>query len=120
MSVVLGLTMALATVLGVASLCAHGPVRGPVAVLSSEGAAPAAHHGPSGAPRAHVCPVPGHDQCGARTAAYSPTTGPGPHPFPRTPPALVDTRPAVAPTTAAARPAAPRAPDLHVLQVQRT
>jgi hypothetical protein len=113
-SVVLGLMVVLATVLGAACLCAHGPVMQPIA------AATAVHHGSSGDSRDHVCAVPGHDQCGAKTAAYAPTTGPGPHPFPQTPPARVDARPATLPTAVPARPAAPRAPDLHVLQVLRT
>ncbi len=113
-SVVLGLMVVLATVLSAACLCAYGPVMQPVT------AAPSVNHGSSGDSRDHVCAVPGHDQCGAKTAAYTPTTGPGPHPFPQAMPARVNTRPATLPTAVAARPAAPRAPDLHVLQVLRT
>ena len=119
-SVVLGLMVVLATVLGVACLCAHGPVTQSVAVMQPGTAAAAMHHGSSGDSPDHACAVPGHDQCGAKTTAYAPTTGPGPHPFPQTLPARVDTRPATLPTAVAAHPAAPRAPDLHVLQVLRT
>ncbi|MFF8904802.1 hypothetical protein [Streptomyces olivaceoviridis] len=115
-SVLLGLLVVLATVFGVACLCAHGPgVRPTVAVASSS------YDVPDHLAREHLCALPGQDHCGAKTTAATPTTGPGNHPFPQTlPTTVVDARPATAAPPVRARPAAPRPPGLHALQVLRT
>lgn len=114
--VVLGLLMALATLLGVACLCSHGHAiqAEPVAVVSL------AHDSPGDAARDHACLSPGHEQCGAKPAVDTPATGPGPQPEPLGVPVQVDFRPVLAATVPARYEAAPRAPDLHVLQVLRT
>ncbi|WP_405905470.1 MULTISPECIES: hypothetical protein [unclassified Streptomyces] len=114
-SVVLGLLVALATVLGVACLCTHGPAVQPVAAMSS-----AASHGPDGDDHEHVCAAPGEDECGAQWVMDTPTTGPGPHPQPQSLPAQVHVRPAAVPAQTTAYGVAPRPPNLHVLQVLRT
>ncbi|MFF4550764.1 hypothetical protein [Streptomyces sp. NPDC001435] len=112
-SVVLGLLVALATVFGAVCLCAHGPTVQPVAVLS-------AYDTSDGGSRTHACALPAHDQCGAKLAADMPTTGPGPHPQPLILPVWAGARPASSFKLINLDPAAPRAPDLHVLQVLRT
>lgn len=114
-SVVLGLLVALATVLGVACLCTHGPAVQPVTAMSST-----AYHGPGDDDREHVCAVPGSDQCGVQWAMDTPATGPGPHPHPQSLPAQVDAQPAPVPAQITAYGVAPRPPNLHVLQVLRT
>ncbi|MEV7343882.1 hypothetical protein [Streptomyces sp. NPDC093544] len=113
-SVVLGLLVALATVLGVACLCTHGPAVQSVAAMSS------AYQGPAGDDREHVCTAPAQDQCGAQWAMDTPTTGPGPHPQPQSLPVQVDAGPARVPARTTAYGVAPRPPNLHVLQVLRT
>ncbi|MFF4754367.1 hypothetical protein ACWD5R_24530 [Streptomyces sp. NPDC002514] len=114
--VVLGLLVALATLLGVACLCSHGHAiqAEPVAVVS------VTHDSPVGHVREHACLSPGHEQCGAKPAVDTPTTGPGPQPHPLGVPVQVEFRPVLALTVTARYEAAPRAPDLHVLQVLRT
>lgn len=67
-----------------------------------------------------VCPAPDHDHCHPGAAHTARTTAPSPHPAPHALPARVDARPAAHPLSAGSRPAAARAPDLHVLQVLRT
>ncbi|ALV33213.1 hypothetical protein AS200_15115 [Streptomyces sp. CdTB01] len=113
---VLGLLVALATLLGVACLCSHGHAlqAEPVAVAS------VSYDGPHHHARDHACLSPGHDHCGAKLSVDTPTTGPGPHPQPLGLPVRVDPRPILAPTATTWYAAAPRAPDLHVLQVLRT
>ena len=115
-AVALALLVVLATLLGVACLCSpgHAGQSEPVTIAS------AAHHGPDRPGHERACLSPGHDHCGTKLAVDTPTTGPGPHPQPLGLPARVDSRPApVAPATTWYT-AAPRAPDLHVLQVLRT
>ncbi|MFF6829849.1 copper resistance protein CopC [Streptomyces longwoodensis] len=112
-AVVLGLLVALATVLGAACLCAHRHTVQPVTVFS-------AYDTSDGGAREHACALPAHDQCGAKAAGDMPTTGPGPHSQPLTLPAWADTRPASSRTVINQDSAAPRAPDLHALQVLRT
>lgn len=113
-SVVLGLLVALAAVLGVACLCTHGHVPQSLAVSSAYGALD------GGIPE-HACASSGHGRCGTEAAADTPTTGPVPHPLPQAWPARVEVRPAAFPAAAVRkRPAAPRAPDLYTLQVLRT
>jgi len=107
----MGLLVAMATVLGAACLCAHGHTVQPVVVFS-------AYDAPDGGTREHACTLPDHDQCGAKATGV-PTTGPGPHYRPLTPPVWADTRPASSPSSVNLDSAAPHAPDLHVLQVQR-
>ncbi|MFD7404179.1 hypothetical protein ACFV7R_16200 [Streptomyces sp. NPDC059866] len=117
-SVVLGLWMALATVLGVGCLCAHGQTYAQaVQYVAAVSPMPDA---PGDDTREHACAAPGHDQCGGGTVVDTPATGPAPHPLPQALPTRVDTRPVAAPTPVTAGPAAPRPPNLHVLQVLRT
>ncbi|MCW8380591.1 hypothetical protein [Streptomyces justiciae] len=114
-AVVLGLLVALATLLGAACLCARG-------------AQPAAEHAPTTVVldlpdqqmREHVCVSSGHDRCGGKVVVGKPSTAPGPHPQPVAPPTRVFTRPALAVPARAPYTAEPRAPDLHALQVLRT
>ncbi len=112
-SVALGLLLALATVLG----CAMHP---------GEAEAEAARHlvavayTPQTPSKEHVCPVPGHDRCHGAGGVIARTTAPTPHPAPQALPTRLDARPAAAPLAVRADPAAPRPPDLHVLQVLRT
>ncbi|WP_329342278.1 hypothetical protein OG866_39440 [Streptomyces sp. NBC_00663] len=115
-AVVLGLVVALATLLGVACLCARGPQLPPEHTT----VAAAFYDVPDEQEREHVCVSSGHDRCGGRAVAGKPSTGPGPHPQPLAAPTRVDTRPAVATTTRTPFTAEPRAPDLHALQVLRT
>jgi hypothetical protein len=112
-SVVLGLLVVLATVLGAACLCARGDTVQPIAASSVYG-------GSGDGDREHVCAVPAHDQCGAKVTVDTPTTGPGPHPQPLALPVRADVGPTSSRTVINLHPAAPRAPDLHVLQVLRT
>ncbi|QIZ00735.2 hypothetical protein HEP87_52180 [Streptomyces sp. S1D4-11] len=111
----LGLLMALATLLGAAFLCAHGPAMQPEPTAVAMVTYDQAHHTCE-----HACAAPGHDQCGAASAVNTPATGPGPHPQPLSPPSHVDARSTVVSTTVARYTATPRAPDLYVLQVLRT
>ncbi|MFJ2826611.1 hypothetical protein ACIPC1_03215 [Streptomyces sp. NPDC087263] len=113
-SVVLGLLVALATVLGVACLCTHGPAVQPVAAMS------AAYQGPGDDDPEHVCAAPAQDRCGAQWMLDTPTTGPGPHPQPQSLPVQVGVGPARVPARTTVYGAAPRPPNLHVLQVLRT
>ncbi|NUO47211.1 MAG: hypothetical protein HOV82_34870 [Streptomyces sp.] len=115
-AVVLGLVVALATLLGVACLCARGLPLPP----EHTAVASAAYDVPDQQEREHVCVSSGHDRCGGKAVAGKPSTGPSPHPQPLTAPTRVDTRPAVAATTRTPFTADPRAPDLHALQVLRT
>ncbi|NUR67105.1 MAG: hypothetical protein HOQ47_15195 [Streptomyces sp.] len=115
-AVVLGLVVALATLLGVACLCARGLQLPP----EHTAVASAAYDVPDQREREHVCVSSGHDRCGGKAVAGKPSTGPGPHPQPLTAPTRVDTRPTVAATTRTPFTADPRAPDLHALQVLRT
>lgn len=112
----LGLLVALATLLGVACLCSHGHAiqAEPVAVVS------VAHDSPGGHARERACLSPGHEQCGAKPAVATPATGPGSQPQPLGVPVQVDFRPVLARGVTARYTAVPRAPDLHVLQVLRT
>ncbi|NNN36293.1 hypothetical protein HLK59_39240 [Streptomyces sp. S3(2020)] len=119
-SVLLGLLVALASVLGIACLCTHGHVALPVAAASTTPAAPTSYDIATDDTRERVCASPGHDRCGGSAAVGNPTTGPGPHPVPQALPVRVDARPVALPVPADARPAAPRPPDLHTLQVLRT
>ncbi|MFM9441628.1 hypothetical protein [Streptomyces acidiscabies] len=112
-SVVLGLLLALATVLG----CVMHP--GEAEAQAARRLAAVAYS-PQTPAKEHVCPVPGHDRCHGAGGVIARTTAPTPHPAPQALPARVDARPAVAPRTVRADPAAPRPPDLHVLQVLRT
>ncbi|WP_151484962.1 hypothetical protein [Streptomyces albicerus] len=111
--VVLGLLIALAAVLGAACLYTHGHAM-PVAAMPS-----AAYHEPEGGHHEHACVSPGHEQCGAKTAVDTPTTGPGPYPHPEGLPVLADAQPAPAIAQATAYGAASRPPNLYVLQVLR-
>ncbi|WP_437066307.1 hypothetical protein [Streptomyces sp. enrichment culture] len=109
----LGLLVALATVLGVTCLCAYGQFgRPPVAATAYDVADGHVGH--------HARVAPGEHRCGDQKAADTPTTGPVPQPQPVTLPCRVDARPTAVPATAMRHGAAPRAPDLHVLQVSRT
>jgi len=111
--VVLGLLLALAAVLGCATHPAEADAeagRQPVAVTST----------PQGPSKEQVCAVPGHHQCHGTGGAVARTTPPTPHPAPQSLPTRVDARPATTPLSVRADPAAPRPPDLHVLQVSRT
>ncbi|MEV7283523.1 hypothetical protein AB0O01_02955 [Streptomyces sp. NPDC093252] len=131
-SVVLGLLVALATLFGVACLCAStsapkGPHAGTAQIRSADFTAVTGGQGPQGfvlGANGQVldlaCLSPGHQQCDGTPVADTPTTGPVPQPQPLGLPA----RPA--PGEAGAAPPAtryappPRPPDLHVLQVLRT
>ncbi|MER6127205.1 hypothetical protein ABT173_32390 [Streptomyces sp. NPDC001795] len=115
-AVVLGLLVALATMLGAACLCTHGYAMQPRTVAVSS----ITYETPGGHARDHACLSPGHDQCGGASTAVTPTTGPGPHPQPFSPPVRLDARPASPSTTFTTYAMSPRAPDLHVLQVLRT
>ena len=114
-AVVLGLMVALATLLGAACLCARG-------VPPSAGHAPTAVvlDMPDQQVREHVCVSSGHDRCGGKAVVGKPSTAPGPHPQPLAPPTRVDTRPALPVPARAPYTAEPRGPDLHALQVLRT
>ncbi|MEV6382005.1 hypothetical protein AB0M31_21655 [Streptomyces sp. NPDC051773] len=114
----LGLLVALATVLGVACLCTHGHIT--VAAATKTPAAPTSYDITADDVSERVCAMPGHDRCGGSAAVDTRTTGPGPHPVPQALPVRVDARPAALPVPVDARPAAPRAPNLHALQVLRT
>lgn len=114
-SVVLGLLATLATVLGMACLCSDGHAVRPVVVAVSAG-----YESPDDDAREHICIAPGHHRCGGKATVDTPVTGPGSHPFPSTPPARVDARPALPPTPVTMRTAPARPPDLHALQVLRT
>lgn len=124
-SVVLGLLVALVTVLGMVCHDTHGQAVQPLAAVSSAQDprdalnARASLNALDAEARQHLCAAPDHDQCQGRTAADTPTTGPGSHPLPQTTPARVDIPPAAVPAPVAARPAA-RPPNLHMLQVLRT
>jgi len=111
--VVLGLLLTLATVLG----CATHPAATEAEAVRHLVAAAYAPQGPS---EEHVCAVPGHDRCHGGSGVIARTTPPTPHPAPLALPARVDARPATTPLSVRADPAAPRPPDLHVLQVLRT
>ncbi|MEU9336929.1 hypothetical protein AB0D49_27815 [Streptomyces sp. NPDC048290] len=139
-SVVLGLLVALATLFGVACLCAgtgkapqmrsadHAAVYG-VPAPDSPGARRLAAD-PNGS-RGQVvgangrvidlpCLSPGHQQCDGTPVADTPTTGPVPQPQPLGLPARVLLGPAVPPAPAPRYAPPPRPPDLHVLQVLRS
>jgi hypothetical protein len=122
-SVVLGLLVVLATMLGAACLCAQGYAMRPVAAVSSPSAShqpDGGGHGPSVDDREHACAAPGHDRCGGKAAVDTPVTRPGPHPQPQSLPAQVDTRPASVGVRTTVYGATPRPPNLHALQVLRT
>lgn len=110
-AVVLGLLVALATVLGATCLCTLGHTVQPVAVIS-------AYDTSDGGAHEHACALPAHE-CGAKAAADMPTTGFGPHPQPLILPVWVDAQPTLSRLVIHLDSAAPRAPDLHVLQVLR-
>jgi hypothetical protein len=111
--VALGLLVALATVLGVACLCAYGQFSRPLVTS-------AAYDVADGHAGDHASVAPGEHRCGDQKAADTPTTGPVPQPQPVALPCRADVRPAAAPAAVLRHAAAPRAPDLHVLQVSRT
>jgi len=119
-SMMLGLLATLATVFGMACLCPDGPAVRPVAAVSSAYQTPGDDVRGTGDIRDHVCVSPGHHRCGGKATVDVPATGPGAHPFPPLPPALVDARRPVPPTPVTVRPAPARPPDLHVLQVLLT
>lgn len=108
----LGLLLALATVLG----CAMHPGEAEAEAARRYAAVAYAPQGPA---KEHVCPVPGHE-CHGAGGVIARTTAPTPHPAPQALPGRVDARPAAAPRAVRAEPAAPRPPDLHALQVLRT
>ncbi|MET8980478.1 hypothetical protein ABZX85_33210 [Streptomyces sp. NPDC004539] len=112
-AVVLGLLLAVATVLG----CVMHPAETEAGAVRHLTAVAYTPQGPS---KEHVCAVPGHDRCHGAGGVVARTTAPTPHPAPQALPARVDARPATTPLAAQADPAAPRPPDLHVLQVLRT
>ncbi|QNP73025.1 hypothetical protein IAG44_28730 [Streptomyces roseirectus] len=112
-SVVLGLLLAVATLWG----CVMHPAEAEAETVRHLVAVAYAPQTPA---KEHVCAVPGHNRCHGSSGVIARTTAPTPHPSPQALPARVDARPATIPTPAQADPAAPRPPDLHVLQVLRT
>ncbi|MFJ6661790.1 hypothetical protein ACIQNG_36380 [Streptomyces sp. NPDC091377] len=119
-SMVLGLIVALATLFGVACLCAKTyPPQYPSADAPTS-VAYVTHGTPDGQARGLACLSPGHQQCDGAPAVDTPTTGPGPQPQPLVPPALIDSRPAGVPFRSTRYAPPPRPPDLHLLQVLRT
>lgn len=119
-SVMLGLLAALATLFGMACLCPDGHAVRPVAAVSLAHQTPGGDVRDTRDTREHVCASPGHHRCGGKATVDVPATGPGAHPFPPLPPALVDARRPVPPSPVTVRPAPARPPDLHVLQVLQT
>lgn len=115
--VALGLLVALATVLGVTCLCAYGQFSRP---LVASTAYDVAYDMADGHVGDHASVAPGEHRCGDQKVADTPTTGPVPQPQPVALPCRVDARPVVVAATVPRHGAAPRAPDLHVLQVLRT
>ncbi|MFE2045200.1 hypothetical protein ACFXAZ_30650 [Streptomyces sp. NPDC059477] len=117
-SVVLGLLVALATLFGVACLCAQanaqaGPQRSGPAVHTVQG-------GQNSRVLDLICLSPGHQECDGTPAVDTPTTGPVPQPQPLGLPARVAPGPVEVPTLTVRYAPPPRPPDLHVLQVLRT
>ncbi|MGW5063650.1 hypothetical protein ACWEQ2_41335 [Streptomyces sp. NPDC004096] len=113
--VVLGLLVALATVWGVACLCAPaGPVMRPA--MPTAAASTLGYENPD-----HVCAVPAQDHCAVKAAVSSPATSPGPQPLAHTLPTRTYawSAPGTAPSGVAYA-VSPRPPNLHALQVLRT
>lgn len=109
--VVLGLFVVLTTMLGVTCVCTHGHAMRPAAATAVSAA-------PADRTDDRACATPAHEQCGAQSAVNTPTIAS--HPQPLGLPARMYESPTPGPAAITRYMAAPRVPNLHVLEVLRT